>query len=834
MGDTKTQLRPELRIFCLCGQKMKVTPSMYGRPGKCVACRQKIRIPRLDEVPAGVTELYLRDHPELLRKAPSAPARSGAGPSPQVPHLEGPPEQDLVLGDETDAAQSAPVDPLRVLQVLCSYDQKIAERLQSLKEAAKDTEQAREKTSLMGYRALVRNSRADLDEQLRQRLHEVTDQLSDMRERIARASLALRVGDLQYEQYMDTITPLRVRRDRLERRRLNLTGWLHTTDPCIAGGFVDLPYEDIPVSALEVGFPLESQEAPTLLQTRLNALRDALQEREEARRKLEGLQRMQREDGGDPVQAHRLMRDADARVQRTRVRLEFERGRMEQFIRDCESDTRAIRAHLEEAQARVERGALHAAEYGIVEQLMLQAQGDLNESRALARSAVKAERPAEVPGPKSTFIKRMNKRNHDSVLLENSTGWISAIGLMSTVLLPLAQGQAAGNLSEFRALMVGFLVGVMGFISCALIPQRLYRGLALLVIWVGLAVFSVAMFQVARYSQGSLGGVLRTNPQWFFTPGMFVYAVSMVGMGMSASVTLAKLDRWRAVPLLGALIAVASISLILTNGAGVYVSRPVIDEPMSAVSPKDAGTYQVRFPVSNTGYRSFWLGGSVDRVPDPVRFVLQKKVGEALSWEDYTLRPGALQSATGTANTPGMVPRFPVLEIAPGASREIEYMLEPGIYRLRLVESGLNAPREQTLQFELAAIAPEEAPAPATAAAGNTEPAAPAPASTSAATVSGTSQTATAKLQGVLDSQGQDPQFSVMIETSDGQIINQRIGLGGAIIGQWYASEYSPSSQNLTISDGRKLMVLERGQPVSFEFSNLPEEEAGEAADAAP
>lgn len=817
MGDTKTQLRPELRIFCLCGQKMKVTPSMYGRPGKCVACRQKIRIPRIDEVPAGVSELYLRDHPEFLRKPPAPTSRSGAGgsgASPQVSGGEPLPEQDLVLGDESDPIEAAPIDTLRSLQVLCSYDHKIAERLHILKEATRDTEQAREKTALMGYRALVRNARADLDEQLRQRLHEVTDQLSDMRERIARASLALRVGDLDYDQYLETINPLRVRRDRLERRRLNLTGWLHTSDPYLAGGFLDLPYDEIPVNTMEVGFPVDGGEYSTLLQTRLNALRDALVEREEARRKLDGLQRMQREDGGDQVQARRLTHDAEARVQRSRVRLEFERGRMEQFIRDCESDTRAIRAHLEEAQTRVERGALHASTYAEVEQQMLQAQGDLNESRALARSAVKAERPLEVPGPKSTFIKRMNKRNHDSVLLENLTGWVSAVALAATAFLPLAQGQMAGNLAEFRHLMIGFLLGSMAFISAALIPQRLYRGLLLIAIWVCLAIYSVAVLHFTRYGLGDIGSIIRTNPQWFMTPGMLVFASAMVGMGLSASVTLAKLERWRTLPLAAALFAVASISLIVTNGAGYFVSRPELLAPVPTITPKETGFYTVNIPFTNHGFRPFWLGGTLDRVPDPVRFVLQKKVGEALSWEDYTVRPGALQAASRSAITPS----FPVIEVAPGDTRQVTYLLEPGTYRARIVESGYGGQREQSKQFDLPEIeVPEE-----TASAKQAEAAAASPAPKQSATGP---FTASAKLQGVLDSQGQDPQFSVMIETSNGRIVNQRIGLGGEIIGEWIASEYSPASQNLTISNGQQLVVLERGETVTFEFNEKPEPE---------
>ena len=41
---------------------------MYGLPGKCIACRQKIRLPREDELGEGISEIYIKDHPHLLRK----------------------------------------------------------------------------------------------------------------------------------------------------------------------------------------------------------------------------------------------------------------------------------------------------------------------------------------------------------------------------------------------------------------------------------------------------------------------------------------------------------------------------------------------------------------------------------------------------------------------------------------------------------------------------------------------------------------------------------------------------------------------------------------------
>lgn len=825
MGEAKTRLRPELRIFCLCGQKMKVTASMYGRPGKCVACRQKIRIPRLDEVPAGTTELFLRDHPELLRKTqPNNPRSPGNGVSYPGPVSDQIPDQDLLLGDDAEQERSAPIDPLRPLQILCSFDARIAERLSELREAAQDTELAREKTALMGYRALVRNARADMDEQLRQRLHEVTDQLSDTRERIARASLALRVGDLSYAQFIETITPLRIRRDRLERRRINLTGWLHTHDPYLAGGFVDLPFEEIPVSGVEVGFPMDDRDAAVLLESCLGALRGALTERDEARRKLSGMQRMQREGDVPPLQSQRLMKDTEARVQRARLHVEFERGRVEQFVQDCESDIRAIRAHLEEAQASVERGANTPQDYADTEHRMLQAQGDLNESRALARKALRAERPDEVPGPKTTLMRRMKRRDQESLVLENLTAWVSSLALAIAVFLPLVAGQSGSNLSNFPALVALFLTSAVAFAFSAMFPDVRARGLSMLVIWVLTTVLSVLALRVAQYGVTPVGGIMRTNAQWFLTPGMLLYAAALAGLGLAASVTLAKLDQWRSLPLAGALVAVACIGLIVTDGAQIFVSRPELAPPTVSPSAQQRGLYEVAIPVTNSGYRHCWIGGSPERVPDPVRFTLEKKIGEQLSWEDYTPRQAGARAGETLGGSLLQPQLLPVTQIPPGETRFIRYTLEPGIYRASLLTTNFGTPIERMEEFEVVSAEPpaaEEAMPEENAQAPEASEAEPAPLLPQV-------ERASVKLQGVLDSQGQDPQFSIVLETADGRIINQRIGLGGQVAGEWIASEYSPATQNLTLSDGQRMLVLERGQSIAIEYTTQPEPAAAD------
>lgn len=47
---------------------MKVTRAMYGRAAKCVACHQKWFVPKEGELPADTAVIHLAEHPELLRQ----------------------------------------------------------------------------------------------------------------------------------------------------------------------------------------------------------------------------------------------------------------------------------------------------------------------------------------------------------------------------------------------------------------------------------------------------------------------------------------------------------------------------------------------------------------------------------------------------------------------------------------------------------------------------------------------------------------------------------------------------------------------------------------------
>jgi len=149
----------KIRVYCVCGQKMRGSASMLGRPGKGVACRQKIRIPRLEELPPGTTDIYLRDHPEFLRRSKSRPAviKEPRGEEKNGEDL-GERRDDLSLGESTDQPEYIALDVLEPLRIMCSFEYGIRRRLEVLRKGTGAADAA-ERAKLMSYRVLVRNAR---------------------------------------------------------------------------------------------------------------------------------------------------------------------------------------------------------------------------------------------------------------------------------------------------------------------------------------------------------------------------------------------------------------------------------------------------------------------------------------------------------------------------------------------------------------------------------------------------------------------------------------------------------------------------------------------------
>ena len=196
----------EIRVYCICGQKMKVSPAMYGLPGKCVACRQKIRIPRPDQLPDGLTDIYLKDHPEFLRK----PKR----PRPENQTSRNDSTKKKQNTSDPPAASAPKVIPLDILEPL--------RLLESLKRKLEKQQEISPSSSYAKYTKQINAARARLDQQMQARLVQATLEIQTASGQIAQAGVAVRVGDIPFAEFAKTVATLRAKRDELERLQHNL------------------------------------------------------------------------------------------------------------------------------------------------------------------------------------------------------------------------------------------------------------------------------------------------------------------------------------------------------------------------------------------------------------------------------------------------------------------------------------------------------------------------------------------------------------------------------------------------------------------------------------
>ena len=68
------------------------------------------------------------------------------------------------------------------------------------------------------------------------------------------------------------------------------------------------------------------------------------------------------------------------------------------------------------------------------------------------------------------------------------------------------------------------------------------------------------------------------------------------------------------------------------------------------------------------------------------------------------------------------------------------------------------------------------------------------------------------ELRGVLDGQDSGPIFSVIVHEPDGSERKEQFGLGDTIYGEWTISEFSPEHNTMTVINGDRLLIIERGK----------------------
>lgn len=790
----------ELRIYCICGQKMKVTRNMFGKPGKCVACRQKIRIPSEDEIPEDSGAVHLKDHPEFLRK----PKRDLTPAPDQAFDSASDIEQEVVMlsgEDEGEAGELAAV-PFVLFQPigqLCNYEFRVNEHLQALRENQKGEY---DKATLMSYRGLARKSRNHLEKRIRDELIEIASELHTLRDALSSATLALRTGEMDYVGFSKKVLPLRKRREVLVYRQHNLRGWLATDDPHMAGGRAEVTLADVPVESSEAPFPLDSELDCLPIEHAVLKLEESLRQREKADRRLNELHHMNLQGaiGVDELKHKRA--DCEAARERARSGVAFYRGRLQQIVQDCEDDSSALKAYQDVKRAELAEAAISKDAFEDLEEALFRAQVDIKRARNMATRALNANAVSDVPNPRGTFLERLARPGSLKGLgVDSWLAWLGSALMLAVIFVPITASAPGGNAAVFQAFTLGLFVGASALGLCATILLRLPRALALNALWLGFTVVGAAYFQYEQHASGMAGAALRAGAPWWTSFGGLLLLAGWAVAGLAAAVAAFPIAsiRWLgpAVLVAGGMIG----ALLLTDMGGLLQPAPAVANP-SIEADAATGAYNVVVPLINGGRRAFWIGGDRVSVPAATTYLLERQLGPS-SWEDA----GRPLEVTVDGVAAGFDLRRGLM-LPGGAVASLRYALYPGTYRIQITPLWAGGgPLQHTFQLDAFQIDPGLQPRPA-----------PRPRSDfgeSSGKPAG--KPVTIELKGVVDGRDSQPKFSIVVTTPDGKETREQYGLGDILYGDWRLSEFSPAHNTVTVTDGERLIIVERGKPEALQ-----------------
>lgn len=379
-----TQQTPAIRIFCLCGQKMRVTEPMYGRRARCVACQLKVRIPRFEEIPQGASELYLHDHPELIREKksaePAAPENGGAK-------------------RRAKPSIVVPIEPSQPLQQICSLDKKLKSELAQVDGVSKAQVEA--------YRTRLEDIRAAFEDEVHQRLMETAIELTAAQEKLAELHLGARVGEIDYREYREQANRVRWRRECLEKRQINLRAWLAVRDADLAGGYIDVPLTRMDDISIRMPMLEDSDEPEVLLQWMVEQLRSALATRKQAEAQRDIISQMRQNEEIPEEQAKRSAKQQKAMRARATAAARFWRDRLKHHKKDIRHDQRVVEAQLELAHGRRQLGELDRGQYDVVARELRRAKADLEKAMHSLERALAASNERQLPALRGTFLARL-------------------------------------------------------------------------------------------------------------------------------------------------------------------------------------------------------------------------------------------------------------------------------------------------------------------------------------------------------------------------------------------------------------------------------------------
>lgn len=798
-----------LRIYCVCGQKMKVSEDMYGRPGKCVACRQKIRIPRPDEIPPNTEVLYLKDHPEFLRKVKSGPRRQ------EKEEVEVAPLPDIDPKGKVRRAHG-PLDVLEPLRLIHSLLAKIEKQLSAANADNADGGKPTKKVAeLQGIRTKIREAQQDLEEELRQRLMETAIELAATQEKIAELNLAVRVGEISFDDYRAQVDRLRRRRDNHERRQSNLRGWLTVDDVHRAGGYTDVSLESIPKGPFRVVFAGEIDDNATLLDAHIESLRHALERRAISERKLSEAKRTR---SGDSTAGslHDIVADARAEHERSQAQVQHARERLEQLADDYTNDVHAVEAHLDHVRGRLQVGQLNRAAFNDAEEKLLRAKTDFVKARSLVVRALNANSTDEVPRPRGTFIARL-AHGRPGFRAPNDAwlAWAGAAMLLGSLFLPLGDSRTALQLMRADAgggggvllTVVPIALAVVSAAS-ALVPTAAVRGFVYCAIFLLAVLFSTAFFHESRFALGVVPEALRSGGAMLLRPAVLVYAVGLLAVFTGAVIALIPTREGRIVLPLTALAVLAGVGAILTDFAGARTVRPVVNVESRSITDADPPVHEVVVTIANEGERELVLAAG-STAENAYAMTVEKRIGRN-SGIDVSA-PVAVRSGMVAVPTGSPLPYIPVTKASPA---QFTYRLPEGDYRVVLQGARENDRIERSFTLEpiveYGSAPVDSAPAVPSV---QSEPPSPHSAPPASRTMLMEALSAEVTLTGILAAGDRPARFSIRLVLPDGATSERTYGLGDDVFNGWKINEFNPDEQTVTLVKGRRILIVRRGEP---------------------
>jgi len=823
----------ELRIYCICGQKMRVQPDMYGKPGRCVACRQKIRIPTREELPPGITELYLKDHPEYLRKKSSREKSE--------PISESGSDEEQVLSDFS-GAYSLPFDSLEILQVLICAEYKAQRYLQAIRQKkpiGKET-----KTDLLEILSKIRRMRASLDDKIKIRHGEVLEQLKQVEKELGKIVVSFRTGDIEFKYYWKTVVPLRIRRERLVRRRKNLEGWLSTISPELAGGYIDIDFSKLPDKIPDIVFPLEEEdENISVLSLLIREIQKYIDLRADVEHKYAEWRKMVEGGKVSPDVGERGLAEYDARLKIVQSAISFYRERLEQLVGDCELDLESIEKNITRIDKQKEAHVIDINKARELQEELFQARLDLIRTKDTARRAISANSRFDIPSLQGTFVARIGPdRGQIEIGPDSWIAWFCSALLIMLIMIPMTQSQGLVSTKILIMMVVGLFISAILLALVGSIPYRRWRGIGLSILWVLYVLLFSLHINFVWYSITPYGGDLRASPYGLFAFRVVSAYIVLGLIGIAVWVSFYKDKGFRWIPVLSTLITLFTVIIISTDCFGVFQGNAILGAAGRTEYIPSTGTYRVEINIHNKGMRSVWLGNDIRYVPAPVYISVFVEGDEKQNFMPYEVKTESFSS-----QPIALVFNKEGGKIGPKKAVTLFYQLTPGTYTIKLEGNG-NYYQPKQIRLVLPEQKKENTPPQQEKkpnlenkeekvnegqkedndkVENNTakEPLTVEPSifmevqNTSEATLASLREGEIliffhgfAKVVDKTEGNNNSPQFRVSLYTRDKKAIEQFVRLGDKIAGDWVLSEFSPQRETITLNFKDQLFVATVGK----------------------